>query len=80
VMTPRSPASCARILVLGGLVIISGRTVVAIGVVVAAVLITGWLDLPLMATALVSAGSVLFIVLVVIVAAKYLRHGMWPRR
>jgi len=61
-------------------VIISGRTVITIGVVVAAVLITGWLDLPLMATALVSAGSVVFLVLVAIVAAKYLRHGMWPPR
>jgi hypothetical protein len=59
---------------------ISGRTIVTIGVVVAAVLITGWLDLPLMATALVSAGSVVFVVLVAIVATKYLRHGMWPPR
>jgi hypothetical protein len=59
---------------------ISGRTIVLIGLALVAVLITGWLDLPLMATALVSAGSVLFLVLVVVVAAKYLRHGMWPPR
>ena len=58
--------------------IISGRTIVTIGLVVAVVLITGWVDLPLLATALVSAGSVLLVVLVGFVAAKYLRHGMWP--
>jgi hypothetical protein len=61
-------------------VIISGRTIVTIGLVAAAVLITGWLDLPLLATALVSAGSVVFLVLVALVAGKYLRHGMWPPR
>ena len=55
-----------------------GRTIVTIGLVAAVVLITGWVDLPLLATALVSAGSVVFLVLVALVAAKYLRHGMWP--
>ena len=58
--------------------IISHRTIVTIGLVVAVVLITGWVDLPLLATALVSAGSVVLLVLVAIVAAKHLRHGMWP--
>jgi hypothetical protein len=61
-------------------VIISARTIVTAGLVVAAALITGWLDLPLLATALVSAGSVVFLVLVALVAARYLRHGMWPPR
>ena len=60
--------------------IISGRAIATTVLVVAAVLLTGWLNLPLMATALVSAGSVLFLVLVAVVAARYLRHGMWPPR
>lgn len=58
--------------------IISARTIIATGLVLVAALIIGWLDLPLLATALVSIGSVVFLVLVALVAAKYLRHGMWP--
>lgn len=57
---------------------ISGRGVLAVGTIVGALLILGWLDLPLLATALVSLGSVVLLVLVALVAAKFLRDGMWP--